>query len=53
VCPWHRIGIDIFTQGATRDMLVDNLKGAVEVHFEELLGKGAEVRILAIGCMQR
>jgi len=42
------IGVDIFTQGETLDVLVDNLKEAVEVHFEELLEKGEEVRILAI-----
>jgi hypothetical protein len=31
-------------------VLVDNLKEEVEVHFEEHLEKGEEVRILAIGC---
>ncbi len=42
------IGEDIFTQGKTLDELVENIKEAVEVHFEELLEKGEEVRILSI-----
>jgi hypothetical protein len=28
------IGVDIFTQGETLDELMDNIKEAVEVHFE-------------------
>lgn len=42
------IGVDIFTQGKTLDELMDNVKEAVEVHFEELLKKGEEIRILSI-----
>ncbi len=42
------IGVDIFTQGKTLDELMDNIKEAVEVHFEELLKKGEEVKILSI-----
>jgi len=28
------IGVDIFTQGKTLDELMDNIKEAVEVHFD-------------------
>ena len=42
------IGVDIFTQGKTLDELMENIKEAVEVHFEEVLRKGEEVRILSI-----
>ncbi len=40
--------MDIFTQGKTMDELMENIKEAVEVHFEELLKKGEEVKILSI-----
>ena len=42
------IGVDIFTQGKTLDELAENIKEAVEVHFEELLKKGEEIKILSI-----
>lgn len=42
------IGVDIFTQGKTLDELMENIKEAVEVHFEEILRKGEEVKILSI-----
>lgn len=42
------IGVDIFTQGKTLDELMENIKEAVEVHFEELLKKGEKVKILSI-----
>ncbi len=42
------IGVDIFTQGNTLDNLMDNIKEAVEVHFEDILNKGEEIRILSI-----
>ena len=42
------IGVDIFTQGKTLDELMENIKEAVEVHFEEVLKKGEEVKILSI-----
>ena len=42
------IGKDIFTQGNTLDNLMDNIKEAVEVHFEDILNKGEEIRILSI-----
>jgi len=42
------IGVDIFTQGTTLDELMENIKEAVELHFEEELHEGNEIRILAI-----
>lgn len=42
------IGVDIFTQGKTLDELFENIKEAVKVHFEELIERGEEVRILVI-----
>jgi hypothetical protein len=42
------IGVDIFTQGKTLDELMVNIREAVELHFEEELGKGENIRILTI-----
>ena len=42
------MGVDIFTQGKTLDELFDNIREAVEVHFEELIERGKELRILVI-----
>jgi hypothetical protein len=42
------IGVDIFTQGKTLDDLMANIREAVELHFEEELGKGENIRILTI-----
>ncbi len=42
------IGVDIFTQGKTLDELMENIKGAVEVHFGEFMEKGEDIRILSI-----
>lgn len=42
------IGEDIFTQGETLDELMENLKEACELHFEEEIEKGEEVRVLSI-----
>ena len=42
------IGVDIFTQGKTLDELMDNIREAVELHFEEELAKGESIRILTI-----
>ena len=50
---WCARGIDIFTHGKTLDELMDNIKEAVEVHFEEMLEKGEEIRILSISEMKR
>ncbi len=42
------IGVDIFTQGKTLDELMENIKEAVELHYEDQLQAGNEVRILTI-----
>ncbi|MCK4433569.1 MAG: type II toxin-antitoxin system HicB family antitoxin [Methanomicrobia archaeon] len=42
------IGVDIFTQGKTLDEAMDNIREAVEVHFDELLSSGEEIKILSI-----
>ena len=42
------IGVDIFTQGKTLDELMENIREAVCLHFEEELGKGESIRILSI-----
>jgi len=42
------IGVDIFTQGETLDELMENIKEAVEVHFEDVLFSGEEIKILSI-----
>jgi nucleoid DNA-binding protein len=39
---------DIFTQGETLDELYQNLIEAVELHFEDELARGEEVRIISI-----
>ena len=41
-------GVDIFTQGKTLDDLMENIREAVELHFEEILDKGESIRILSI-----
>lgn len=41
------IGEDIFTQGKTLDELMVNMREAVELHFEEALAKGEEIRVLS------
>ena len=42
------IGVDIFTQGETLDEAMDNIREAVEVHFDEVLDSGEEIKILSI-----
>jgi len=42
------IGVEIFTQGKTLDELMENLKEATSLHFEDLLEKGEEIKILSI-----
>jgi hypothetical protein len=42
------IGVDIFTQGRTLDELMQNIREAVELHFEEDLTRGESIRILTI-----
>ena len=42
------IGDDIFTQGATLDELVSNMREAVQVHFDEELERGEDIKVLSI-----
>ena len=42
------IGEDIFTQGKTLDELMKNIKEAVELHYEDVLDRGEEIRVLSI-----
>lgn len=42
------IGADIFTQGKTLDELMENIKEAVSLHFEEELEKGETLNILLL-----
>lgn len=42
------IGVDIFTQGETMDILMTNIIESVELHFEDVLERGEEIKILTI-----
>ncbi len=42
------IGVGIFTQGKTLDELMQNIKEAASLHFEDLLESGEELKILSI-----
>jgi hypothetical protein len=42
------IGVSIFTQGNTLDELMENIKEATSLHFEEVLLAGEELKILSI-----
>ncbi len=42
------IGVDIFTQGRTLDVLNENLKEAVEVHFDDELNSGEDIKVVSI-----
>ncbi|MGQ4914433.1 MAG: type II toxin-antitoxin system HicB family antitoxin [Candidatus Asgardarchaeia archaeon] len=44
----YGIDVDIFTQGKTLDELFNNIREATEVHFEEIIEKGKEIKILII-----
>jgi len=43
---------DIFTQGRTLDELVKNLEDAVELHYEDEIERGEEVRIISISDLE-
>ncbi len=47
---WCARGIreSIFTQGKSLDELMENLKEAVGLYFEDVLERGEEVRIISI-----
>ncbi len=42
------IGSDIFTQGKTLDELMENIKEAASLHFEDVLETGEALKILSI-----
>lgn len=42
------IGIYIFAQGKSIDDLMENIKEAVGLHFEDLLLSGEDIRVLSI-----
>jgi len=42
------IGVDIFTQGKTLDELMEEIKEAVEVHYDEEIESGQDIRVLSI-----
>jgi predicted RNase H-like HicB family nuclease len=42
------IGADVFTQGATLDELMDNIREAAELHFEDILRQGERVHLLVL-----
>ena len=46
------IGVDIFTQGRNLDDLMENVREAVALHFEDVLRRGEEIRILSISEME-
>lgn len=47
---WCARGIDedIFTQGKTLDELMENLREAVELHFEEEIERGEEIIVMTL-----
>jgi predicted RNase H-like HicB family nuclease len=48
----RRTDEDIFTQGATYDELLKNIREAVSLHLEEELKKGKSVEILVMSEME-
>ena len=42
------IGADIFTQGKTADEVMENIKEATALHFEEELKKGNSLNVLTL-----
>jgi len=42
------IGVSIFTEGKTLDELMENIKEATSLHFEDVLEAGEELKILSI-----
>jgi predicted RNase H-like HicB family nuclease len=46
------IGEDIFTQGKNLDELMKNIGEAVEIHFEEEITNGEEIKVLSISEME-
>jgi len=42
------VGEDIFTQGKTLDELMDNIRESVELHFDDIIEGGEEIRIRSV-----
>lgn len=42
------IGVSIFTHGKTLDELMENIKEAASLHFEDILKAGEELKVLSI-----
>jgi len=42
------IGVDIFTQGRTLDELMENIREAVGLHFEENIDAGEQITIVSL-----
>jgi len=42
------VEVDIFTQGNTLDELNENLKEAVEIHYDEELRSGEDIKVVSI-----
>jgi len=47
------IGVDVFTHGKTLDELMDNIKEAVEVHFEEINARSISRGLYVSSCQIR
>jgi len=46
------MGVDIFTQGTTLDELMNNIKEAVELHFEENIDAGDQITVVSLTELQ-
>ena len=46
------MGVDIFTQGTTLDELMNNIKEAVELHFEENINAGDQITVVSLTELQ-
>lgn len=42
------IGADVFTQGASLDELMNNIREAAVLHFEDILEQGEQVHLLVL-----
>ncbi|KUG20906.1 MAG: type II toxin-antitoxin system HicB family antitoxin [Methanomicrobiaceae archaeon] len=42
------IGVDIFTQGRTLDGLMENIREAVGLHYEESIDAGEQITIMSL-----
>jgi len=42
------IGVDIFTQGRSLDELMENIREAVSLHYEDCLDAGEQITIMSL-----